>query len=212
MNTDTYTYRFDIINHLINKYGFTKYLEIGVEDAHCFNLINCHLKHSIDPFSDKAVFKITSDEFFDIIKHDIEYDLIFIDGLHTFEQSIKDINNALLHIKPNGYIVIHDCNPPTEWHQRSYEEALKNNCRLWNGTVWKSFVLLRMTRPDLHMFVVDTDWGCGIIKFGNQDLITYDGISSDISSNNNISYHDFDNNRTKWLNLITVEQFYSTYS
>jgi len=142
---------------------------------------------------------MTSDAFFAFLPEELKYDLIFIDGLHVYEQDEKDLNNALKHLSENGTIMLHDCNPPTEWHQRSYEEALENGCRLWNGTVWKAYVKTRATNPDLEMYVVDTDWGCGIVKHGKQSLI--DGAE--------LSYANLEKNRQSWLNLISVDDFFA---
>ena len=42
--------RYDIINNLIQKYDYKTYLEIGVRNSdECFNLVNCEIKHSVDP-------------------------------------------------------------------------------------------------------------------------------------------------------------------
>jgi len=41
-------------------------------------------------------------------------DVVFIDGLHTFLQSLKDVQNSLRYLNANGVIVLHDCNPLSE--------------------------------------------------------------------------------------------------
>ncbi|MDO9213848.1 MAG: class I SAM-dependent methyltransferase [Methylococcales bacterium] len=195
-------YRFDIINHLIQRYDYQRYLEIGVETGEAFNNVQCAVKHGVDPFSDNATFRIPSDEFFAMIHDDVEYDIIFVDGLHVEDQTQRDIENALLHLSDGGTIVVHDCNPPTEWHQRSYEDFLQKYSD-WNGTTWRGFVNLRATRPDIEMCVVDTDWGCGIIRL--------DGEGQDvIDLPDNYSYTDFHARREEWLNLIPVEAFLQT--
>ena len=53
--------------------------------------------------------RTTSDEFFKNNKE--KFDLIFLDGLHTYHQTIKDINNSLRNLNSNGIIIIHDCLP-----------------------------------------------------------------------------------------------------
>jgi len=194
--------RYDIINLLIAKHKYTRYLEIGVEGGESFNAVRCETKHGVDPASINATFKITSDEFFYMIHPDFKYDIVFVDGMHTAEQSIKDIFNALNHLTMGGTIVVHDCNPPTEWHQRSYEEYM-NHPMEWNGDVWKSIVTLRCKYPCYNVSVVDDDCGCGIIQMGHQDEVelpraelTYDMLAA---------------NRTEWLNLISVEEFLAKY-
>jgi Methyltransferase domain len=197
-------YRFDIINMLIKKSDYQRYLEIGVEDGEAFSEVHCAVKHGVDPYSANATFRIPSDEFFAMINDDVEYDIIFVDGLHVEDQAQRDIENALLHLSDGGVIVVHDCNPPSEWYQRSYEEAKLNGCRQWNGTTWRAFVNLRATRPDLEMCVIDTDWGCGIVRQGGegQDIIDLP---------DNYSYADFVAHRKAWLNLISEQEFLATW-
>ncbi|MFI3189742.1 hypothetical protein BCS42_03290 [Crenothrix sp. D3] len=195
-------YRFDIINALIKRYSYQRYLEIGVEGGEAFSNVQCALKHGVDPFSVNATFRIPSDDFFDMINEDVEYDIIFVDGLHVEDQAQRDIENSLLHLSEGGVIVVHDCNPPTEWHQRSYEEFLQHYSP-WNGTTWRGFVNLRASRPDIEMCVIDTDWGCGIV--------TQNGEGQDvIDLPDNYTYTDFQAHRKEWLNLISVDEFLQT--
>lgn len=51
-------------------------------------------------------FPMMSDEFFR--QNTKKYDLIYVDGDHSFEQADKDIANGLLHLKPNGIVCGHD--------------------------------------------------------------------------------------------------------
>ena len=52
---------------------------------------------------------MTSDEFFK--KNRQNFDIIFLDGLHTYEQTIKDIDNGLRFLNTSGVILVHDCLP-----------------------------------------------------------------------------------------------------
>ena len=165
--------RTHLINCLIEKHKFKNYLEIGVRHPHQnFNVINIEHKDGVDPEpqgNPEVNYPVTSDEFFELIKghNEIKYDIIFIDGLHLMEQVDKDIENSLKHLTDGGIIVMHDCNPIQEIHQRENYEPLYG---LWNGTVWKSWVKLRCNRPDLEMYVVDMDHGCGVITKGKQKI------------------------------------------
>lgn len=40
----------------------------------------------------------------------LEYDLIYVDGGHSYETALSDLVNYSLMIKPYGYLVIDDCN------------------------------------------------------------------------------------------------------
>ena len=202
--------RWDLMNYLIEKYKIINYLEIGVNDALCIRKIKAPHKDGVDPYPGSEVgggyypeinYPISSDDFFKLINgHDIKYDMIFIDGLHHSFQVDKDIQNALNHIVDNGFIILHDCNPP------EYEMQLVTRVTgLWNGDVWKSVVKLRCTDPNLEMCVVDIDWGVGVVKKGIQKLYT------DVSLDKCLTYKYFDINRDKLINLISIEDFYKKY-
>lgn len=196
-------YRFDIINLLIERNEYQRYLEIGVEGGDAVRSVRCALKHGVDPASDHATFKVPSDDFFASLAPETQYDCIFVDGLHEEEQVLRDIDNALRHLSPGGTIVVHDCNPPTAWNQRDFEEAKLNGCRQWTGTVWRAWVRLRATRPELKMVTVDTDWGCGVIQRGQQECIELPTP---------FSYDDFAAHRAEWLNLISPSEFAAIFS
>jgi len=89
-----------------------------------------------------------------------QFDIIFIDGFHTEEQVLQDINNACRVLEKDGIIVVHDCMPPDAWHQRESSEYKPGEN--WNGTVWKA--VLRVFNTSVYKCtLLDTDWGCGII-------------------------------------------------
>jgi len=139
---------------------------------------------------------MTSDDFFKKISKYKMYDIVFIDGLHLFQQVSKDIENSLNHLNPKGTIVVHDCNPVNKKAQLENRNKIKK----WNGTVWKSFALLRMSRKDLEMYVVDVNHGCGIIRYGSQKL--FKNKNSD-----KLDYDFLKKNRKKLLNLCSAKKF-----
>lgn len=183
--------RSDIIKTLIDNNRYTRYLEIGVRDNKNFNRIKTPHKDGVDP-AGKCNYKMTSDEFFAKIPPTQMYDIIFIDGLHLYKQALKDVNNSLAHLLPGGAIVMHDCSPLKAQHATE-----KYNGGTWNGTVYKAFAELRMTRDDLSMWVVDEDCGCGIVKRGSQTLFP---IAT-------VNFEFLQKNRKALLNLISVKEF-----
>lgn len=184
--------RTDIINILAEKINAQTYLEIGVHDGVNFKNVNCDYKLGVDPDPDsKALVLQTSDFFFAFNK--AKFDLILVDGLHTQQQVLRDINNSLKVLNENGWIICHDMNPLEESWQT--DEFMGGS---WTGTCWKAFVELKMTREDLSMFVVDTDYGCGIITRGSQKLIEV---------NEPLTYKLLQNRRKELLNLISVDEF-----
>ena len=85
-------FRWDLIQFLINKYDYKTYLEIGCDKDQSFSKIEIPYKVGVDPISGGTIRK-TSDDFFKTNKE--KFDIIFIDGLHHYEQVIIDIDNAL---------------------------------------------------------------------------------------------------------------------
>lgn len=204
--------RTEVINFLLSQYkGETSYLEIGVRNpADNYNHINATTKYSVDPgveYKERTIdFKMTSDSFFDklnnkeILTKDIKFDVIFIDGLHLAEQVDLDIKNSLAYIKDDGFIVLHDCNPPTEWHAREdYQYKNSPASGYWNGTTWKAFLKCRFN-SGLYSCCIDTDWGVGILSKKHP-------LGKSIDNTNPFyEYKVFDKNRKQSLNLISFDE------
>ena len=194
-----------IINHLINFYSYESYLEIGVRDLRNFDKIICKNKIGIDPSPskfNKNIYIQSSDNFFSELNKNNKFDIIFIDGLHLEDQVDRDIKNSLNHITNNGKIIMHDCNPPTSFHQRENYEV-DGKFPPWNGTTWRSFIKNRMKNKNIEMCVVDCDWGVGIIKKGKQNLLEFE---------KKFSYSYLEKNRMNALNLISVDDFLNKYN
>jgi len=192
--------RHDIINSLIAKFNYETYLEIGTQEFVNFNNIRILNKISIEPFPAPSfdpkmyTFIGTSDEYFKTINKNTLFDIVFIDGDHTKEQVLIDIENSLNHLSENGTIVCHDCLPRTELMQS------KQMARgAWTGDVWKGIAKLRIERTDLDIKVVDTDMGCGIIRRGINVPHEPTGDWE------NYSY--FENNKNEMMNVITTKEF-----
>lgn len=186
--------RISIIQSLIEKKNYKTYLEIGVRDGSCFDIIKCESKVGVDPdTASKATIFKTSDDFFALNNH--KFDIIFIDGLHIATQVYKDIINSLNVLNEGGTIVMHDCMPTTKFMQ---ELTTSPELHEWTGDVWKAYVKLRTERSDLAMFVVNCDWGCGVITRGAQTPLVL---------KEEMTYENFERNKAAWLNVIPVETF-----
>lgn len=198
-------HRSELINYLVQKNSFKRYLEIGVSFGECINSINIETKDGVDPMpACSAVnYPMTSDEFFKTIPTTQKYDIIFIDGWHQYEQVVKDVNNSLAHLSSGGVILLHDCNPATE----EVASRLPNG-KAWTGDVWKAIAYFRSTNSKISVHVVDTDYGVGIIKKGTQKL--YDSPMQ-LDTLLDQDYSLLANNRKLLLNLISTDEFLQIY-
>jgi len=206
-----------IINHLINKFKCKSYLEIGVDDGLNFNKINIDYKIGIDPepskyIDSKHLFLMNSDEFFEYIqlnnsdKIDINkniknlYDIIFIDGCKNENQILKDINNSLNHLNENGFILLKNCNPPNKIYVKKDYNNGNNN--YWIGDAWIVYNKLRILNPNLSMYVLNCEFGLGLIMKGSQ---------RNIKLNIDFDYSQFAENKEYYLNLISIYEFLSLF-
>ena len=154
------------------------------------------------------LFYMTSNSFFKnkaaALFHSEKIDVAFIDGLHTYEQTFQDVLNVLDHLNDNGVILMHDCNPPTcasAAPARSWQEAEMMNLPGWNGMwcgdVWKSIVHLRTTRNDLNIFVLDCDFGIGVVTKG----IPEQQLDFSVDQIKEMTFDDLNENRESLISL-----------
>lgn len=219
--------RLTVLQKIINQTNANNYLEIGVCEGDIISRLQCPNKIGVDPSfqlrlvnqvrrfipsSSYKTFECTSDDFFikyaeSELKNGL--DVAFVDGLHTYDQTLKDIENCLKYLNPTGFIVVHDCNPLNSAGgypvKNSIDEVLEaaskgevpgwNGC--WNGDVWKALVYLRSERNDLNIFTLDLDWGLGIISYGKPiEEINYTAQAID-----EMDFEFFDKNRNKLIQL-----------
>ena len=124
-----------IVQDIIDKQKYNTYLEIGCFDDELFNFIKINHKIGVDPVTGGTI-RLTSDQFFSNNKE--YFDCIFIDGLHTYKQVKKDIQNSLKFLNDDGVILLHDCLP-----NNFYQQATPRCQYTWNGDVWKAIVECR---------------------------------------------------------------------
>lgn len=102
------------------------------------------------------IFTETSDEFFAAGRLDKLLDgrplsVGFIDGLHLFEQALRDFINLERCCGPRSAILFHDTLPLDEPTQRRTRET-----QFHTGDVWKTVLCLKRYRPDLDIFTIAT--------------------------------------------------------
>ena len=188
--------RLTIVQDLIKRKKYEKYLEIGCFDDELFKHIDCKKKVGVDPVSGGTV-RDTSDNFFK--KNDERFDCIFIDGLHKYSQVKKDIQNSLKFLTKDGVILLHDCLP-----NNYYEQATPRCQWTWNGDVWKAIIECR-TKKDIDVYTCYADYGIGVIfKRPNQNLLEYPK-----KNYSHIKFEEYFHNHKKLMNLIEYDDLVS---
>ena len=192
-----YPSRSEIIQKIIDNKNYENYLEVGCDKDENFSKINIKKKIGVDPLQGGTL-RMTSDDFFK--KNKEKFDLIFLDGLHTYEQTIKDIDNSLKFLNNHGVVIIHDCLPKKIWNQivpRVYGH--------WNGDVWKAIVHSR-TYNYADTYTCIADHGLGIIfKRKNRDLLE---LKKDFK---NLKFSEYYYNHKKFMNPISYENLFSIF-
>ena len=187
--------RITIIQNIIDRNKFNSYLEIGCYNDDCFAKINVTKKIGVDPFMGGNV-RMSSDDFFNINKD--KFDCIFIDGLHTYEQVKRDIDNSLKSINENGVIIVHDCLP-----ESIFEQAVPRSKRRFKGDSWKAIVEMR-TRKNIDTYTCVVDEGLGVIlKRKNYNL-----LNISVKDFKKLSFKDYYYNNKTYMNLISVKDLF----
>jgi predicted O-methyltransferase YrrM len=154
------------------------YVEIGIRKADSLRLASAEtICFGIDPEPDiqaalppnMRVFRMTSDAFFadygvpqvsrlsrpgdflpDLL-HSPTFDLAFIDGLHLFEQALRDFINLEKFASPQSIVLLHDCLPLD-----AVTSDRTRTTHFYSGDVWKLTMCLNIHRPDLKMKMIRT--------------------------------------------------------
>jgi hypothetical protein len=144
------------------------YLEIGIEDGNTFSNINAARKVGVDPFPrvntlnlppNISIHSEYSDTFFQ--RNEENFDFAFIDGLHTWDQTYRDIINAFNHGTSNMAILVDDVVPcDASAGMRNQIDCQVEKKRLgidnnfWMGDVYKCVKLLSMFHPEITLYTI----------------------------------------------------------
>ena len=198
--------RISVINSCLKTIRGNSYLEIGIGTGKTITKIKSNHKVGVDPKLqvNKAIrqqqntklYELTSDQFFK--KNKEKYDVIFVDGLHLYEQAIRDILNSLNVLTKNGVIIAHDCNPKTE---RVASRTSRKG--VWSGDVWKAIYDLKLNYKNLDYFCLASDFGLGIITKKNPEDKFEAKVNKEIIR---LPYKTLEKERDEILNLKTKNQ------
>ena len=161
---------FERLNALARINSAKSYLEIGVNKGGTFLRIDVSRKVAVDPefqfnphdYSNPAMlfYQVTSDDYFSKIATSLDqFDLIFLDGLHTFEQTFRDFCASLAHSHAKTIWVIDDVNP-VSWASSSRRQrqlsarivrfAMRDRRQHWMGDVFKTVFAIHDFFPQFN--------------------------------------------------------------
>ncbi|WP_134767360.1 class I SAM-dependent methyltransferase [Nocardioides sp. 1609] len=172
-----------VVNRLMAMYDEPRYLEIGVCSGRTFDRARAATKVAVDPAfefdpSDPArvvagteYHQVTSDEYFGtVVAPDRQFDVIFLDGLHTVEQTLRDLTNALHHLQPRGVVVIDDVRPSSHLAaipDRQLFFAVRNRlgttAQDWMGDVFRLVLAIETFFQQLSYATVEDNHGQAIV-------------------------------------------------
>jgi hypothetical protein len=130
--------RAEVVQRIVSMYGNPSYLEIGVDQGATFQAVKAKRKVGVDPnfkFTPENIangeisveyVQATTDRYFGgICLPEERFDVVYIDGLHTFEQTLRDFLNAVSRLNPRGVIIVDDILP------NSYHSSLPDLGLAW---------------------------------------------------------------------------------
>jgi hypothetical protein len=183
--------RAQVVRRLLAHYEHPRYLEVGVCEGRTFDRVDAPTKVAVDPefrFDHESrdepgttYHQVTSDEYFGrIVEPDARFDVIFLDGLHTVEQTLRDLLNALPHLQPQGVIVVDDVRPPTELAAiRDRQEffdvrgaAGRDDEKAWMGDVYRLVWFIDTFCQQLTHRVIANNHGQAVVWRHRREQVT----------------------------------------
>lgn len=166
-----------LINYIICNHPLgtnLTYLEIGTSSNQNFNSIPIINKTGVDPEMGGNV-RSTSDDFFK--SQNKKFDLIFIDGLHTYEQVKKDFINSIKVINDGGVIILDDM-IPRNWKEQQTPRIQSE----WTGDVWKLLFDLKNLDGIYYKIILIDNGQC--VVFPRDIKLTEKFLLNDIKTKN----------------------------
>ena len=175
--------RHTVVNELLALFDRPSYLEVGVCTGATFDAVVAPVKVAVDPnfrFDHEAPERrvdgtsyhhVTSDDFFGtVVDDDDTFEVIFLDGLHTLEQTLRDFLNALEHLAPDGVIVIDDVRPssylaslPQRGRVRKARRELGDPDKAWSGDVYRLVYFIDTFCQQLTLRTVADNHGQSVV-------------------------------------------------
>jgi hypothetical protein len=199
------------------------YLEIGVSKGSTFlNATFLDLRHGVDPkfLFDAAAYESESVRFFEMTSDDFfmlhadpkqKYDIVFLDGLHTFEQTFRDFCCSQAHAHDDTIWLLDDVHPndifsahPDQRVAYQYRERHGSPGKAWMGDVFKVVFAINDFFPNLAFrTMVGKGYPQTVVTRGPRD--EFAPAFGDLERISRMTYYDFVENRDR-MNLASDDQ------
>lgn len=171
--------RSQVVQTFLDLFEAPRYLEVGVHSGETFLPLQAARKVAVDPvfrFNVAAAeaadphaefHAVPSDAYFASLPPQAEpFDVIYLDGLHTLEQTLRDLMNALGHVRPASVIVIDDVLPsgyfaslPDQTEFERLYAAVPGTPEAWMGDVYRLVYFVEAFLPQWSYATVADNHG-----------------------------------------------------
>lgn len=175
--------RAEVVQGILSLFESPRYLEVGVNKGETFHKVSAHEKVAVDP---KFLFdldiartqqgsatyhEVTSDEYFgSLVSSQERFDVIYLDGLHTSEQTLRDFINAMTFLRDDGIIIIDDVRPPSYVasipDRRTFNrvrEYVGSASKSWMGDVFRLVYFIETFAQQFSYRIVSDNHGQAIV-------------------------------------------------
>jgi hypothetical protein len=223
----SYNKRHERLNALARINSASTYLEVGVFQGETLEKVNVPCKVAVDPkfmFDYKSLasptlhfHQVTSDVFFETQATKFQkFDLIYLDGLHTFEQTFRDFQNSLNFSHEKSIWLIDDtC--PTSWlaslrnhlFVKMIYALINAKTRSWMGDVYKTIFEIHSQYMEMN-YATFSGHGQTAVWFekrNDADIINL--IEKPVNS---ICYLDFTKHKEAYMKISSAEDIFDSIS
>lgn len=162
------------IHRIAQLFDAKSYLEIGVCEGSTFLDIQMPRKVAVDPkfrfdYSKHVApgsvdfYETTSDLYFCGIATSEMFDIIFLDGMHTFQQTLRDLLNSLTLAHSRTIWLIDDVLPsdvysslPSSADAHGFRKRAGGSSLAWHGDVYKLIYFIHDFIPSLSFATITT--------------------------------------------------------
>jgi hypothetical protein len=154
------------------------------------------------------IFPETSDQFFtrrgpDALLAGRTLGIAFIDGLHLYEQALRDFINIERYCGTHSVILVHDTIPLDEATQDR-----RRKTQFHTGDVWKIVPCIKHYRPDLDIFTIATPWSGLTVVTGLRATSSTlaDAYDDAVARFINLPFSEVEKDREAMLNIVPNDQ------